>query len=584
MMHRFLDSMWGQANALFSPFRRRRRWVDLLLIAAAFGMLYGLILVGREWTAIQRPQLEINLSLLALPKYTFFSMMRGIAAYMLSIAFTLVYAFWAAKDERAEKLLIPLLDILQSIPVLTFLMPLLLVMVALFPHSNTGLEITAILTIFTGQVWNMTFSLYHSLKSVPGELQEAGTVYRFTWWQRFKWVELPFATTGLAWNSMMSMAGGWFFLMINESLKVGDKDFRLPGLGSYMRVAAEQGNVKAEVMAVLAMIFMIVLLDQVLWRPVVVWAQRFRIEDTVQNADSQSWFLNLVRGSRLIRRWDRWRIKQRRHRQRRRSTQSLALADAGLDRATHAAPWLSLAALFILSAFLILGGYGVFRLLQQLHSASWWILLKAAGLTLARVMASITVGLCWTLPAGLAIGLSQRLSKIFQPIVQVAASFPAPMLFPAVIALLAAFKIGLGWGSIVLMLLGTQWYILFNVIAGASAIPSDLREVGTAFGFSRWQRFRNLYLPAIFPYLVTGCLTAAGGAWNASIVAEYYNISGPTLQTFGLGAIVSQATDEKNFVLLAASTLVLAGTVVLFNRLVWKPLYKIAETRYSLSK
>jgi NitT/TauT family transport system permease protein len=383
---------------------------------------------------------------------------------------------------------------------------------------------------------------------------------------------------------MMSMAGGWFFLMINESLKVGDKDFRLPGLGSYMRVAAEQGNVKAELLAVLAMILMIVFLDQVLWRPVVVWAQRFRIEDTVQNVDSQSWFLNLIRGSRLIRRWDRWRAKRRRKQQHRHTEQKKVPLDSGAERAAHAAPWLSMVALFILSGFLVLGGYGVFRLLQQLHHGAWWILLKAAGLTLARVMASIAIGLCWTLPAGLAIGLSQRLSRIFQPIVQVAASFPAPMLFPAVIAILASFKIGLGWGSIALMLLGTQWYILFNVIAGASAIPSDLREVGTAFGFSRWQRFRNLYMPAVFPYLVTGCLTAAGGAWNASIVAEYYNTSGPILKTFGLGSIVSQATDDKDFVMLAAATLVLAGTVVLFNRLVWKPLYKIAETRYSLSK
>ena len=582
MMHRFLDTMWGQANALFAPLRRRR-WVDLLLVAAAFGMLYGLILLGRQWTAIQRPQLEIDLSLLALPKYTFFSMMRGIAAYVLSILFTLVYAFWAAKDKRAEKLLIPLLDILQSIPVLTFLMPLLLVMVALFPRSNTGLEITAILTIFTGQVWNMTFSLYHSLKSVPAELQEAGTVYRFSWWQRFKWVELPFATTGLAWNSMMSMAGGWFFLMINESLKVGDKDFRLPGLGSYMRVAAEKGNVKAELFAVLAMILMIVFLDQVLWRPVVVWAQRFRIEDTVQNEDSQSWFLNLIRRSRLIRRWDHWRMKRRR-KATTRGTRTRVQQTQSLERIAGIAPWLALGGLILLTALLILGGYGIFHLLAKVRAREWWILFKADGLTLARVLASILVGLAWTLPAGLAIGLSQRLSRIFQPLVQVAASFPAPMLFPAVIAVMASLRIGLGWGSIVLMLLGTQWYILFNVIAGASAIPSDLREVGTAFGFSRWQRFRNLYLPAIFPYLVTGCLTAAGGAWNASIVAEYYNISGPTLQTFGLGAVVSQATDDKNFVLLAAATLVLAGTVVLFNRLVWKPLYKIAETRYSLSK
>jgi NitT/TauT family transport system permease protein len=583
MMNRFLDTMWGQANALFAPLRRRR-WVDLLLVAAAFGMLYGLILLGRQWTAIQRPVLVINLSPWALPKYTFFSMMRGIAAYILSILFTLVYAFWAAKDERAEKLLIPLLDILQSIPVLTFLMPLLLVMVALFPHSNTGLEITAILTIFTGQVWNMTFSLYHSLKSVPAELHEAGTVYRFTWWQRFKWVELPFATTGLAWNSMMSMAGGWFFLMLVESLKLGDKDFRVPGLGSYMSMAVERNDVRAQLSAVVAMVLMIVLLDQVLWRPIVVWAQRFRIEDTVQVADSQSWFLNLVRGSRLIRRWDRWRARRRKKQQHHHPVQKKIQLEAGVDKAVHAAPWLSMGALAVLSGFLVLGGFGMFHLLHKLPAVAWWTLFKADGLTLSRVLASVLIGLCWTLPAGLAIGLSQRLSRIFQPIVQVAASFPAPMLFPVVVAALASLKVGLGWGSIVLMLLGTQWYILFNVIAGASAIPSDLREVGTAFGFSRWQRFRNLYLPAIFPYLVTGCLTAAGGAWNASIVAEYYALSGPTLRTFGLGAIVSQATDEKDFVMLAAATLVLAGTVVIFNRLVWKPLYKIAETHYSLSK
>jgi NitT/TauT family transport system permease protein len=350
-----------------------------------------------------------------------------------------------------------------------------------------------------------------------------------------------------------------------------------------MSMAVEKGNLRAELWAVAAMILMIVLLDQVLWRPIVVWAQRFRIEDTVQNAASESWFLNLVRRSRLIRRWDHWRAK-RRHRQQRRHAPKRPPSEGGLDRAAHAAPWLAMTALVLLTGMLILGGIGIFNLLHQLPAGSWWTLFKAGCLTLTRVLASILIGLCWTLPAGLAIGLSQRLSRIFQPIVQVAASFPAPMLFPAVVALLASLKVGLGWGSIVLMLLGTQWYILFNVIAGASAIPSDLREVGTAFGFSRWQRFRNLYLPAIFPYLVTGCLTAAGGAWNASIVSEYYNISGPTLQTFGLGAIVSQAGESRNFPLLAASTLVLAGTVVLFNRLVWKPLYKIAETQYSLSK
>ncbi len=579
MINQFLSTMWGQANALFTPFRRRR-WVDFALVAAAFGLLYGLILLGHEVTDVMRPQIDIDLSGLALVKYTFFSMMRGLTAYVISFVFTLVYAYWAAKDSRAEKLLVPLLDILQSIPVMTFIVPLLLALVAIFPHSNVGIELTAIIAIFTGQAWNMTFSLYHSLKSVPAELQEVGTVYRFNWWQRFKWIELPFATTGLAWNSMMSMAGGWFFLMLVEAFKLGGKDYRVPGLGSYMSVAAERGNVKAQIFAVIAMIAMIVVLDQIIWRPIVVWAQRFKVEDTVQSAGPQSWFLNLIRRSRLIRRWDHWRA----HRLRAHKARGPQEPRSAVVRAEVAAPWITGIALAAIGGLLVLGGFGVVHLLSRLQPGAWWYLAKADGLTLSRVMASIVIGTAWALPAGLAIGLSPRLSKIFQPIVQVAASFPAPMLFPAVIAILATFKIGLGWGSIVLMLLGTQWYILFNVIAGASAIPSDLREVATSFSLSRWQRFKSLYLPSIFPYLVTGCLTAAGGAWNASIVSEYYNLSGPTLETFGLGAIISKAGEQKDFALLAASTLVLATTVVIFNRLVWKPLYKLAETRYSLTK
>jgi NitT/TauT family transport system permease protein len=325
---------------------------------------------------------------------------------------------------------------------------------------------------------------------------------------------------------------------------------------------------------------MIVLLDQVIWRPIVVWAQRFKVEDTVQAAAPQSWFLNLIRRSRLIRRWDRWRT----HRRRVHKVKSPDASRSPILRAEVVAPWVTGVALLLISALLVLGGFGVVRLLSKLHPGAWWYLAKADGMTLSRVMASIIIGTAWALPAGLAIGLSPRLSKIFQPLVQVAASFPAPMLFPAVIAILATFKIGLGWGSIVLMLLGTQWYILFNVIAGASAIPSDLREVAASFSLSRWQRFRSLYLPAIFPYLVTGCLTAAGGAWNASIVSEYYSLSGPTMETFGLGAIINKAGEQKDFALLAASTLVLATTVVIFNRLVWKPLYKLSETRYSLTK
>jgi NitT/TauT family transport system permease protein len=310
MFNRIIDTVRGQAVSLFHP-SRRRRYLDLLVILAGLALLYGLVQLGHQWTGAHREAVEINLSPWALPKYTFFSMMRGLTAYIISLAFTIFYAFWAAKDRRAEKLLIPLLDILQSIPVLGFMPGLVLAMVALFPRSNLGLELAAVLMIFTGQAWNMTFSLYHSFKSVPQDLQEAGTVYGFTWWERLRWVELPYGVTGLVWNSMMSMAGGWFFLMINEAFKMGSQDFRLPGLGSYMSVAVERGDALAMVSAVLAMVAMIVFLDQVLWRPVVVWAQRFRIEETSQGDPPRSWLLKLLRRSRLIRWLESRRVRRR---------------------------------------------------------------------------------------------------------------------------------------------------------------------------------------------------------------------------------------------------------------------------------
>jgi len=581
MFNQIFETVWGQANSLFYPFRRRR-YLDFVVVLAGLAVLYGMIQLGRQWTGVHRPVVEINLSPWSLPKYTFFSMMRGLAAYAISLGFTLVYAFWAAKDHRAERLLIPLLDILQSIPVLGFMPGLVLALVALFPHSNLGLELAAVIMIFTGQAWNMTFSLYHSFKSVPLELQEAGTVYGFSWWERLKWVELPFGTTGLVWNSMMSMAGGWFFLMITEAFKLGDQDFRLPGLGSYMSVAVEKGNMPAMLCAILAMVVMIVFLDQVIWRPVVVWAQRFRIEDTSQGDVPRSWLLRLLRRSRLIR-WMEARRVHRRHTLGPRATRRKKPV-AGVRRLQALQRWVANLALLALLALMLWAAVELFLYLTAIPGRTWWYLTKAGGLTLTRVLVSTAMGTLWAVPAGLAIGLSPRLSRIFQPVVQVAASFPAPMLFPIVITALAHFGVGLNYGCVLLMLLGTQWYILFNVIAGAMAIPGDLREAATSFRLSPWQRFKALYLPASFPYLVTGWVTAAGGAWNASIVAEYYAIGSTTLSTFGLGATVSKAAYDRDLPLLAAGVLLMSAIVVIFNRIVWKPCYKLAYTRYSLDK
>ena len=507
-----------------------------------------------------------------------YSLCRGLIAYSFSLLFTLVYGYWAAKDKIAERLLIPLLDILQSIPVLGFMPGLILALVALFPHSNIGLELAAILMIFTGQVWNMTFSFYHSLRSIPSDLREAGTLYRFHWWQTFKWIELPFSMMGLVWNSMMSMAGGWFFLMISEAFVLGNRDFRLPGIGSYMSVAVATGNVSAMIYAVIAMMLMIVLLDQLLWRPVVVWAQKFRVEEGSRGTEMKSWFLDWLRSigsSRFARMWKVWRT---------RNAKPATTHPVESTESAKSAKYFGNVIFLIVLIALVLGVYKLLQLLKGISFHEWQTLLISALLTLGRVLLSTGLATLWTVPAGLAIGLSPKLSRALQPVVQVVASFPAPMLFPVVIALLYVAGVSIGWGSIVLMLLGTQWYVLFNVIAGAMFIPSDLREVSEIYHVSGFQRFIKLYLPAIFPYLVTGWITAAGGAWNASIVSEFVSFKGKTIAAWGIGAEISKAADSANFPLLAASIVVMSAIVVLFNRTVWKKCYALAETRYSLSK
>jgi NitT/TauT family transport system permease protein len=578
-----LRTAWGHATALLDRTRRFGA-VDLLVLVGLAGLLYGLVDLAREWAGGLRPSVDIDLdNPWALPRYTFFSLSRGLIAYALSLAFTLAYGYWAAKDRTAERVLVPLLDILQSIPVLSFLPGLVLALVALFPTTNAGLELAAVLMIFTGQAWNMTFSFYHSLRSIPQPLQEVAAVYRLGWWQRFKWLEVPYSMIGLVWNSMMSMAGGWFFLMINEAFRLGEQDFRLPGLGSYMSVAVEQGRVGAMLRAVLAMVVMIVALDQLLWRPVVVWAQKFRLEEGGEQPQAHSWFLDWLRRSRLLAAVRDGlgalarRVPVPRHAARAEGEPSAARSG---DRAAR----VSLLVFLALLAVLALGAWKLLGLLRDVSAGQWRETLAAAFWTLGRVLLSTALGTVWAVPAGLAIGLSPRLSRLLQPVVQVAASFPAPMLFPVVIAALSWAGVSLGWGSVVLMLLGTQWYILFNVVAGATAIPADLREAARGYRVSGWRRFTALYLPAVFPYLVTGWVTAAGGAWNASIVAEYVTFRGEVLTTRGLGARISEATARADFPLLAASTLVMAVVVVAFNRVVWRRLYDLAETRFALAR
>jgi NitT/TauT family transport system permease protein len=559
-------------------------WIDLVVLAGGVGLIIGLADLGRTWTGELQPTFTIELNdPWVLLRCTFFSLCRGLLAYVISLAFTLLYGYWAAKDRAAGRVLIPMLDILQSIPVLSFLPGLVLGLIAAFPTNNIGLELAAVLMIFTGQAWNMTFSFYHSLRSIPNDLNETATVYRFSRWERFKWLELPYSTIGLVWNSMMSMAGGWFFLMVSESFRLGDRDFRLIGIGSYMSVAVEQGNAGAMLAALFAMVAMIVALDQLLWRPVVVWAQRFRIEEGGQGPAMTSWFLDWLRRSRIVKFLTG--LFQGSATESGEAIQHRAAAPSNAGTRQNRGWLFSRILLVVLVLGLAFGGWQVVMLVRGVTMAQWLRTFEAAGWTLGRVLLAVALGTMWAVPAGLAIGLSPRLSRVLQPVVQVAASFPAPMLFPLVVAFLAWSGISLGWGSVLLMLLGTQWYILFNVVAGAMAIPADLREAMRSYRVTGWRRFWNLYVPCIFPYLVTGWITAAGGAWNASIVAEYVTVrKGDVLSTLGLGAQISIATDEGNFALLAASTLVMSAVVVLFNREVWQRLYRMAEVRFSLNK
>ena len=554
---------------------------DLLMFAAVISIFYGVLVVARTWLGPFTPAVEISQSPLALPAYAGLSLLRITLAYGLSLAFTLVYGYIAAYNAKAERFMIPLLDVLQSIPVLSFLPGVMLAMVALFPSRQLGVELGAILLIFTGQVWNMAFSFYASLKSIPREMHEAARIYGFSWWQRFTQIELPFAAIGLVWNSMMSVAGGWFALMACEMFVLGSRDFRLPGLGSYLQTAASAGDTRSILLGVFTMIAVIVLLDQFVWRPVIAWAEKFKVEQVESAEVPHSWVLDLLQHSRALAQLEKKAIFplreslmsyfSRRHR-----------AEPTTEAGSHWKAWV-----FRILGVVALGltGYAMVRvaiLLTGLDHSELAELGRGLGATFLRVIAALLIGAAWTIPVGVKIGFSPRLARVAQPLAQIAASVPANAFFPVILLILIRLGAGLGIGSILLLLLGTQWYILFNVIAGAMAIPTDLKEACSVCRITGLQRWRKLILPGIFPYLLTGMVTASGGAWNASIVAEYFHFKGQTFSTAGLGSTISRATDTGNYDLLIAATIVMAAMVVTVNRLLWRRLYTLGETRFRL--
>ncbi|MEI6034034.1 MAG: ABC transporter permease subunit [Verrucomicrobiae bacterium] len=549
---------------------------DALVVCVLGAVLFAILNVAQEWKAPFRAETHIDLSVGKLPEYTLFSLARGCVAMLLSLVFSLGYATWAFYRVRARRILIPLLDILQSIPVLGFMPGLVLALVLIFPTTNLGLELACVLMIFTAQVWNMVFSYYDSLKAVPAEMRQMGILCGYGRIRTFLRIELPFGAQGLIYNGMVSMAGGWFFLTINEAFTLGNKSFQLPGVGSYMSVAIAQGNISAQVAAVVAMGVMIVAVDRLVWWPLVIWSRKFKMEDTASGPRESTLIGRMLARSHFVGSLTAAPSFVASGLKRLLPPSPVILAPKPLREAAAPSPsrvpyWLVLATIFALS------GYGLFELgtmLAKVPGTEWLAIIGDAGITFLRVICALAISSLWTIPIGVWIGLNPKWARTLQPAIQFAASFPAPMLYPLVFSLVLAVGGTLQWGAIILMMLGAQWYILFNVAAGAQAIPSDMIACADIFRFHGWSRWRHFLLPAIFPPLVTGWITSAGGAWNASIVSEYLQQGDKAYVATGLGAAISEATAAGDFNRLAAAIVVMAVCVVVINRTFWKKLQR----------
>lgn len=556
---------------------------DLLVILAVLVLLGLLAHVGSEaMVSFHPPDVSPTVSLdpRNLPEYAIRSTLRMFIALGCSTLFTLIYGSLAAHNRRAEKVLIPLLDILQSVPVLGFLSITVTGFIALFPGSLLGLEAASIFAIFTSQVWNMTFSFYQSLRTVPRELTEATTLYRLSRWQRFSRLELPSATIPLLWNAMMSFGGGWFFLAASEAISVLNQSYTLPGIGSYVAAAVKARDLAALSWAVVAMTVVILLVDQLFWRPLVAWSDRFRLEQSGGGEIPRSWVFDLLRTARiptlvgealapLNDRCDRLlsrllgRVSER----------AAEPPTPQGDRLFNLAMLLAVATLLSALVHFILTTVGAGEVVSAF----------GMGLhTLGRVVVLLAAAtLIWT-PIGVAIGFEPRLARLLQPLVQFLASFPANFIFPFATLFFIHSHVPIGWGSILLMALGSQWYILFNSIAGAQTIPSDLREMADDVGLRGLQRWRKLIIPGIFSAWVTGGVTASGGAWNASIVSEVVSWGGTTLQANGLGAYIAEATSAGDWPRITLGIGLMSLFVVGLNRVFWRRLYGLAERRYHL--
>lgn len=558
---------------------RKIKVADIIILIAIFVFLYfGVELAIHSPEILTGPNIKLEAS--ELPTYTFFSVLRMFIAYLLSVLFSLTYGRYASKNKKAEKIMIPLLDVFQSIPILSFLPVVVLSLRVIFPQGIAA-EIGSIVLIFTSQVWNMTFSWYQTLTTIPKDLKEASKIFRLNSWLRFKTLEFPFGGISFIWNSIMSWAGGWFFLMASEIFTVGDKDFRLPGLGSYLQEAANQNDHTAILMGLATLVFVIILLDQFVWRPLLAWSDRFKLEMTESDNPPQSWFYNALQEAKLTTFFNKhliqpiWNFFDSKFDK----VESQKQNEANGNNKKNIFSYIFKA---IFYAILLYGLYRGIKLLVKLDFLEIQEIGVSLIATFLRVAAALIIALSWTLVVGVLIGTNRKFANFMQPIVQILASIPATALFPIIVLVIIKLPYGLNIAAILLMLLGTQWYLLFNIIAGASSIPQELKYTSKLLQLKSFSKWRVLILPSIFPYIITGAIAASGGAWNASIVSEYVKFGGETLQTTGIGALIADSTAKGNYPLLLASTLVMIITVVLLNRFLWRKLYAIAEEKYKM--
>lgn len=567
---------------------RRFTWVDLVILIGVFGFSWTVLHFGKgmivHFDENQSP--AVSTDLLNIPYYAGRTVLRMWIAFGFALLFTFIVGYAAAKNRVARSIVLPALDILQSVPVLGFLSITVTGFMALFPGSLLGVECASIFAIFTGQVWNMTFGFYHSLVTIPNDLQEAAVNFRLSRWQRFSTLEVPSSMHGLIWNSMMSFGGGWFFVAQSEAITVLNKNIKLSGLGSYMATAVEQGDNLAALWAIIAMLAVIVATDQLVWRPLLAWADKFKMELTESGEAPESWLYNFLRRAYIFP-WleehiiypisDGFTLLKK-------AMLLEAIPERSRNLAGRILFWLAGGFLGLWVIYEVILGIvaAVDTVYNHVSAADIFRLFVLGLLTMGRVvLMTILATLIWT-PIGVWIGSKPKIARLAQPLAQIAASFPVNMTFPFMVGFFVASHLGINWGSIILIAMGTQWYILFNVIAGAMAIPNDLKEAAETYGLRRWPLWRTLILPAIFPFWVTGACTAAGGAWNASIVAELATWGQTKLKADGLGAYIAEVTQKGDTPMIICSIAVMCVFVVLTNKLLWRRLYDYAERRFHL--